>query len=142
LQLEGFGFRAVAMAIYYVLALSPLIARMHPGRQIASPWINGCFMAQRSSLVFFAIFAAALTAGSADARSRSPRDLNLPTTIVDASPTLAPFQHVRFCLRYPSNGKSNPTEVERLISTLRPRTDVHQSQRQRVYCSDTQKLWL
>src|ERR1700721_3762423 len=65
---------------------------------------------------------------------------DFPTPIVDASPTLAPFQRVRFCLRYPSNGKSNPTEVERLISTLRPRTDVHQSQRQRVYCSDTQKL--
>jgi hypothetical protein len=29
--------------------------------------------------------------------------------IVDASPTLAPFQHVRFCLRYPSDCKSDPT---------------------------------
>jgi predicted transglutaminase-like cysteine proteinase len=27
---------------------------------------------------------------------------------------LAPFQHVRFCLRYPSDCKSNPTENERI----------------------------
>ena len=36
------------------------------------------------------------------------------TPIVEASPTLAPFQHVRFCLRYPSDCKSNPTENERI----------------------------
>ncbi len=36
------------------------------------------------------------------------------TPIVDASPTLAPFQHVRFCLRYPSDCKSNPAENERI----------------------------
>lgn len=36
------------------------------------------------------------------------------TPIVDASPTLAPFQHVRFCLRYPSDCKSTSTENERI----------------------------
>ncbi len=58
--------------------------------------------------------AGAITAGSADARSRSPQDSNLLTPIVDASPTLAPFQHVRFCLRYPSDCKSNPAENDRI----------------------------
>lgn len=38
----------------------------------------------------------------------------MPTSIADASPTLAPFQHVRFCLRYPSDCKSNPTENDRI----------------------------
>lgn len=38
----------------------------------------------------------------------------MPTPIADASPTLAPFQHVRFCLRYPSDCKSDPTENERI----------------------------
>jgi len=50
--------------------------------------------------------------GSADARTRSPQDSKSSTSIVDASPALAPFQHVRFCLRYPSDCKSNPTENE------------------------------
>ena len=71
-------------------------------------------MARRSPSIFIAIFACALSAGSADARSRSPQDQNSLTPIVDASPTLAPFQHVRFCLRYPSDCKSNPSENERI----------------------------
>jgi len=33
---------------------------------------------------------------------------------MNASPTLAPFQHVRFCLRYPSDCKSDPTENQRI----------------------------
>ena len=52
--------------------------------------------------------------GNADARGRSPQDSNLLMPIVDASPTLAPFQHVRFCLRYPSDCKSNPAENDRI----------------------------
>jgi len=50
----------------------------------------------------------------ADARSRPPPDSSLLTPIMNASPTLAPFQHVRFCLRYPSDCKSDPTEDERI----------------------------
>src|SRR5258708_13932709 len=71
-------------------------------------------MARRFPSIFIAIFAGALFAGNVDARSRSPLDSNSLTPIVDASPTLAPFQHVRFCLRYPSDCKSNPTENERI----------------------------
>jgi predicted transglutaminase-like cysteine proteinase len=56
----------------------------------------------------------ALSAGSADARSRSPQNANLLTPIMNASPTLAPFQHVRFCLRYPSDCKSDPRENQRI----------------------------
>jgi predicted transglutaminase-like cysteine proteinase len=71
-------------------------------------------MAQRSSSLLLAVFAAALSMGNADARGRSPQDSNLLMPIVDASPTLAPFQHVRFCLRYPSDCKSNPAENDRI----------------------------
>ena len=60
------------------------------------------------------MFVGALSAGSADARNRSLPETNSLTPIVEASPTLAPFQHVRFCLRYPSDCKSNPTENERI----------------------------
>jgi len=61
-----------------------------------------------------AAVAGALSIGGADARSQAPQDSNLLTPIVDASPTLAPFQHVRFCLRYFSDCKSNLTENERI----------------------------
>src|ERR1700688_636507 len=70
-------------------------------------------MARLSPSILLAILAA-LSAGSADARNRTFPDLNSLTPIVEASPTLAPFQHVRFCLRYPSDCKSNPTENERI----------------------------
>jgi predicted transglutaminase-like cysteine proteinase len=60
------------------------------------------------------MFVGALSVGSADARNRPLPDSNSLTPIVEASPTLAPFQHVRFCLRYPSDCKSNPTENERI----------------------------
>ena len=60
------------------------------------------------------MFVGALSAGSADARNRPLPDSNSLTPIVEASATLAPFQHVRFCLRYPSDCKSNPTENERI----------------------------
>ena len=71
-------------------------------------------MQRRFLSIFLAIIAAAFSAGSAEARSRSIQDSNILTPIEEASPTLAPFQHVRFCLRYPSDCKSNPTENERI----------------------------
>jgi predicted transglutaminase-like cysteine proteinase len=41
--------------------------------------------------------------------------------IAEASPTLSPFQHVRFCLRYPGDCKTDPAEtatVELTAATL------------------------
>jgi predicted transglutaminase-like cysteine proteinase len=81
---------------------------------IVSPSISGCVMARFFPSILFAIFAGMLSAGNADARNRSAQDSNLLTPIMDASPTLAPFQHVRFCLRYPSDCKSNPTENDHI----------------------------
>jgi predicted transglutaminase-like cysteine proteinase len=84
---------------------------------IASSSISGCLMARCGFPVYFAIFLACVfSAGSAGARS--PQDSKPSTSIVDASPTLAPFQHVRFCLRYPDDCKSNPTEDERIELTV------------------------
>jgi predicted transglutaminase-like cysteine proteinase len=81
---------------------------------IVSPSISGYVMARFFPSILFAIFAGMLSAGNADARNRSAQDSNLLTPIMDASPTLAPFQHVRFCLRYPSDCKSNPTENDHI----------------------------
>jgi predicted transglutaminase-like cysteine proteinase len=70
-----------------------------------------------STTLLLSILAAGLISGNADARSRLPADSNTPALIAEASPTLAPFQHVRFCLRYPSECKSDPTENERIELT-------------------------
>src|SRR5438270_12612350 len=71
-------------------------------------------MTRRSPSIYLAMFVGALPVGSADARSRFPQDSSLRPSIMDASPTLAPFQHVRFCLHYPSDCKSDPAESERI----------------------------
>src|SRR5450432_3101611 len=71
-------------------------------------------MARRFPSICLAMFAGALSVGGADARGRPLPDSNALTPIVEATPTLAPFQHVRFCLRYPSDCKTNPTKNERI----------------------------
>ena len=68
--------------------------------------------AQAISLLIVA--ASALFTGGAEARSRLLNDSSPPTPIVVSSPTLAPFQHVRFCLHYPSDCKSEALEIERI----------------------------
>lgn len=68
----------------------------------------------RRSLTMILVIAGALLVDSAEARNRSLPDSMLLTPIVDASPTLAPFQHVRFCLRYPSDCKADPSGQDRI----------------------------
>ena len=58
-----------------------------------------------------------LLPGDAGARSRPPLDPLLPASLVETSFSLAPFQHVRFCLRYPADCRSNPSEAERIELT-------------------------
>jgi len=74
-------------------------------------------MAQHCTMVLLSVVAAALFAGDADARNRALQDSAPHAPIAEASPTLAPFQHVRFCLRYPSDCKSDTTENERIELT-------------------------
>jgi predicted transglutaminase-like cysteine proteinase len=82
--------------------------------RIVSLFITDGFMARRFPSIGFAMFAGALAVGGADAHSRPLPDSNSLTPIAEATPTLAPFQHVRFCLRYPSDCKTTPTESERI----------------------------
>jgi predicted transglutaminase-like cysteine proteinase len=46
-----------------------------------------------------------------NAYGRSPGEPSSLVPIEEASPTLAPFQHVRFCLRYPADCKSDAAET-------------------------------
>ena len=81
-------------------------------------------MAGRSSAWLPVMIAAStLLSGTADARSRSQHDgPSSAPLIAEASPTLAPFQHVRFCRRYPSDCKSDATGIERV--DLSPETSA------------------
>jgi predicted transglutaminase-like cysteine proteinase len=74
-------------------------------------------MARRLSTLLFATFAGTLPSLAADGRGRLPAETSPLVTIVEASPTLAPFQHVRFCLRYPAECKSDPAGIERVAMT-------------------------
>lgn len=60
------------------------------------------------------LFAGCLIAGNAEARSRAPHEQVRAAAIAEGAPVLAPFQHVRFCLRYPAECKSVPVERERV----------------------------
>src|SRR5690349_19546028 len=80
------------------------------GRRAAPsfPW-GGCVMARSvsaislSAIVLFTLLAPAQASSLIEASAVMP--------ITEASPTLSPFQHVRFCLRYPGDCKSDPTEI-------------------------------
>jgi predicted transglutaminase-like cysteine proteinase len=61
------------------------------------------------------LFATALAVGCSN--SAYSGDANITASIAEASPTLAPFQHVRFCLRYPADCKSDPTQADRIELT-------------------------
>ena len=74
-------------------------------------------MARRFSLIFSVVLAGAFATNDADARVRSHQDSSGLMSIAEASPTLAPFQHVRFCLRYPTDCKSTGIEDERITLT-------------------------
>lgn len=70
-----------------------------------------------SVTLLFSIVASGLLLGGAAARGRPPHDSAVPASLVETSPSLAPFQHVRFCLRYPDDCSSNLTEDERIVLT-------------------------
>jgi predicted transglutaminase-like cysteine proteinase len=63
-----------------------------------------------SMTLLLSISAGGLLSGQSDARSRLSQQSATATPLKGALPTLAPFQHVRFCLRYPSECKANPTD--------------------------------
>lgn len=51
------------------------------------------------------IVAGVVSADGADARTKTVPAPHMLTSIAESAPTLAPFQHVRFCLRYPAECK-------------------------------------
>jgi predicted transglutaminase-like cysteine proteinase len=72
-------------------------------------------MARCGSAIFLIFFLVGYQfAGAANARDRILQEPGYLVPIEESSPILAPFQHVRFCLRYPSECRSDPAENERI----------------------------
>jgi predicted transglutaminase-like cysteine proteinase len=75
-------------------------------------------MMGRSSLILLSAFAMVLPHGDAGARARMiPFKAGIGTPVIESRPALAPFQHVRFCLQYPDDCRSNSAESERVDLT-------------------------
>ena len=68
-------------------------------------------MLKVSAALLGSVLVCALNPTTASARSRLPAETPSSVAIAEASPTLAPFQHVRFCLHYPADCKSDPTQA-------------------------------
>jgi predicted transglutaminase-like cysteine proteinase len=64
--------------------------------------------------LLYAILASGMFAPRAEAGHRAVYQSNGNVRVAETSPTLAPFQHVRFCLRYPSECITNSTEPENI----------------------------
>jgi predicted transglutaminase-like cysteine proteinase len=63
------------------------------------------------------------------AQGRSLIETSVIMPITEASPTLSPFQHVRFCLRYPADCKSDPTETTTVELTAETLETIHRVNR-------------
>jgi hypothetical protein len=70
-----------------------------------------------SVTVLFSIVASGLLSGGAGAKTRPSHNPAVPASLVETTLSLAPFQHVRFCLRYPADCRSNLMEDERIELT-------------------------
>jgi len=109
-------------------------------------------MARRAhKLSVFIVVASALFANGANARSRVPQEAGPPAPIAAATPTLAPFQHVRFCLHYPSECANEARTLDRIemnagISDLLKHVnhDVNAAinPRAKTYGSDLRDAWM
>jgi predicted transglutaminase-like cysteine proteinase len=71
-------------------------------------------MSQHPCFILCTAVVAMLSVCDADAGSLAPPDPRTLTPIIESSPTLAPFQHVRFCLRYPADCRSSSDQANRV----------------------------
>jgi predicted transglutaminase-like cysteine proteinase len=107
-------------------------------------------MAGRSSLILLGAFAIVLTHGSASAASKIPFKAITWIPISESSPTLAPFQHVRFCLHYPNECRSHSAESEsidltaknlRLLKSVNHQVNVSIVSKSKDYGSNLEDKW-
>ena len=84
-------------------------------------------MARSASAISLSTIALLILLAPAQGRSLIETGAAMP--ISEASPTLSPFQHVRFCLRYPADCKSDPTEITTVDLTAETLETIHRVNR-------------
>jgi predicted transglutaminase-like cysteine proteinase len=84
-------------------------------------------MARSASAISLSTIALLILLAPAQGRSLIETSAAMP--ISEASPTLSPFQHVRFCLRYPADCKSDPTEITTVDLTAETLETIHRVNR-------------
>jgi predicted transglutaminase-like cysteine proteinase len=84
------------------------------------------------------------------ARVRTPHEPGASTLIIESSPTLAPFQYIRFCMNYPDECLSNANESERidltsarlgLLERVNHRVNSSIVSRTKIYGSNLEDKW-
>lgn len=97
---------------------------------------------------FFLVLALALAVRvqAADAGNKRNDALLLREPVVETSPVLAPFQHVRFCLRYPrdcqpSSTRRKPVPLQKMGLLKSVNTKVNQSINPRSKAYDGSEIW-
>jgi predicted transglutaminase-like cysteine proteinase len=88
---------------------------------------GGCVMARSVSAISLSSIVVLFLLAPAQGRSLIETSAVMP--ISEASPTLSPFQHVRFCLRYPADCKSDPTETTAVELTAETLETIHRVNR-------------
>jgi predicted transglutaminase-like cysteine proteinase len=86
--------------------------------RLGAEW-QGFLMLGRLSFMLLLAAASLSLLGDAAAGERGNNDAEIVAPLVEASPTLAPFQHVRFCLRYPGDCQPNSRGDERILLNSR-----------------------
>ena len=86
----------------------------HAGRQ--QTWM--VMLGRFSSMLFLAV-ATSLLVEDAAPGNELHNDTSSLAPIVEGAPTLAPFRHVRFCLRYPSDCQPNSRNDQRIFVNRR-----------------------
>jgi predicted transglutaminase-like cysteine proteinase len=69
---------------------------------------------QPCKLIIWAIATGAFSLAGAYAREQLPLESSYVAPIVEAAPTLAPFQHVRFCIRYPGDCSASESGTDKI----------------------------
>ena len=113
--------------------------------------VNGhCLMFLSRTIIVLAVAAVSALPITANARSRSQPDVNVTAQIVGFSPTLAPFQHVRFCLRYPNDCKASTNQGGRieldekifgLLKRINRNVNLAIAPRPKIYGSNLADSW-
>jgi predicted transglutaminase-like cysteine proteinase len=97
-------------------------------------------------LIFAVVFA--LLPREVSARNKRDNEPILREPIVETGPTLAPFQHVRFCLRYPRDCQSSPTKNEPiqpqlmgLLKSVNQNVNQFINPRSKAYDTGSYEVW-